>query len=262
MRRDLLEQLLLPSLSVVATLVVWHLVVTALEIEPFVLPAPADVIAAFKLGLIDGRLYPHIWFTLRATMIGLAIGCSVGILLGIALAEFRILNQFVFPVFVGLQSVPLVAIAPILIVWLGFGIASQIFMVAQVCFFPTFVSTAVGLSLGKPELLDLYRIFSASRWHVLVNVKLPSAAHHIFGGLQIAVVQSFIGCVVAEFIASREGLGYLVKSLSSQLDLSMMFAAVITLGVMGAIAGMLTGLAHRRVVFWEGQARAKTTTAP
>ena len=261
MRRDHIENLLLPALSVAITLVLWHAVVTGFEIEAFVLPAPADVIQALKVGYIDGRLYPHIWFTLRATMIGLAIGCTVGVLFGIALAEFRVLNQFVFPVFVGLQSVPLVAIAPILIVWLGFGIASKIFMVAQVCFFPTFVSTVVGLSLGKPELMDLYRTFSASRWHVLVNVKLPSAAHHIFGGLQIAVVQSFIGCVVAEFIASRQGLGYLVKSLSSQLDLSMMFAAVITLGVMGAIAGMLTGFAHRRIVFWEGPARSTTSAA-
>jgi NitT/TauT family transport system permease protein len=261
MRREHLENLLLPALSVAITLVLWHAVVTGFEIEAFVLPAPADVIQALKVGYIDGRLYPHIWFTLRATMIGLAIGCTVGVLFGIALAEFRVLNQFVFPVFVGLQSVPLVAIAPILIVWLGFGIASKIFMVAQVCFFPTFVSTVVGLNLGKPELMDLYRTFSASRWHVLVNVKLPSAAHHIFGGLQIAVVQSFIGCVVAEFIASRQGLGYLVKSLSSQLDLSMMFAAVITLGVMGAIAGMLTGFAHRRIVFWEGPARSTRSPA-
>ena len=92
---------------------------------------------------------------------------------------------------------------------------------------------------------------------MLWNVKLPGAANHIFGGLQIAVVQSFIGCVVAEFIASRQGLGYLVKSLSSQLDLSMMFAAVITLGVMGATAGMLTNLAHKRIVFWEGAARSR-----
>jgi NitT/TauT family transport system permease protein len=256
-----LQVLLLPILSVAAAFALWHLLVRGLAIEPSVLPAPADVLDAFKLGLIEGRLYPHIWFTLRATLIGLAIGCGAGILLGTLLAEFRTANQFIFPVLVGLQSVPLVAIAPILIVWLGIGIASKIYMVAQICFFPTFVSTAIGLTLTKPELLDLYRTFSANRWHVLFHVKLPSAANHIFGGLQIAVVQSFIGCVVAEFIASKEGLGYTIKLLSGQLDLSMMFAAIITLSIMGAGAGLLTDLMHRRVVFWEGAARSRKTAA-
>jgi NitT/TauT family transport system permease protein len=259
---DRLSHVALPLLSVGVTMLLWQLIVSVNQIEAFVLPAPADVLTAFEIGLIEGRLYPHIWFTLRATMIGLALGCGVAILLGIVLAEFRTLNQFFFPVLIGLQSIPLVAIAPIIIVWFGIGIASKIFMVAQLCFFPTFVSTVIGLTLAKPELLDLYRTFSASRWHVLLNVKLPSAANHIFGGLQIAVVQSFIGCVVAEFIASKEGLGFLIKALSSQLDLSMMFAAIITLSVMGAAAGLLTNSLHRRIVFWEGPARAKTATAP
>ena len=96
---------------------------------------------------------------------------------------------------------------------------------------------------------------------MLFHVKLPSAANHIFGGLQIAVVQSFIGCVVAEFIASKQGLGYLIKLLSGQLDLSMMFAAIITLSVMGAAAGMLANLLHRRVVFWEGAARSQKSAS-
>lgn len=251
----------LPLLSIGVTVLIWHLVVRIFDVEAFVLPAPADVLDAFEVGLIEGRLYPHIWFTLRATMIGLALGCGAAILLGVVLAEFRTLNQFVFPVVIGLQSMPLVAVAPIIIVWFGIGIGSKIFMVAQLCFFPSFVSTVIGLTLSKPELLDLYRTFSASRWHVLFHVKLPSAANHIFGGLQIAVVQSFIGCVVAEFIASKEGLGFLIKALSSQLDLSMMFAAIITLSVMGAAAGLLTNFLHRRIVFWEEPARAKTTTA-
>lgn len=232
-------------------LAVWSAAVRLLQIEPYVLPGPEETLRALWLGWGHGRLYAPALFTIQATMAGLFIGCFLGVALGILAGEIEPIGKMFYPLVVGIQAMPLIAIAPLLVVWLGIGIESKIFMVAQLCFFPTFVSTIAGMRAAGPELLDLYRTFDAGRWHTLRNVRLPAAASFIFGGLQISVVLSLIGCVVAEFVASTSGLGALVKSLSGDLDVAMMFAAILSLGIMGAIGGLTVRWLHRRLAFWE-----------
>lgn len=245
-----MRTILAPLAALLVLLGVWHYSVILFSIDPTILPAPADVGSALYTGLITGTLYIHILTTLKAAAMGFALGCCAGIGLGILLGEFRIGARFIFPVVVALQAMPVVAIAPLLIVWLGIGIESKVFLAAIVCFFPTFVNTFSGMHAAKPELLDLYKAAGASRWLALLDVKLPSAAHFIFTGLQIAVVLSLTGCVVGEFIAATSGLGYVIKSLSGQLDVSMMFAAIFTLSVLGTACGLLVRGLHRVVVFW------------
>lgn len=246
-----LRGMLAPLSTMSLLLALWHQAVTGLSIDPHILPHPVDVIRSLKIGLVDGALYPHIWYTMKATGVGIIAGSAFGILLGALIGEYAVARAFLYPIVIGLQSIPLVAAAPLLIVWLGMGIESKIFMVAQFCFFPTFANTVAGILSTRHELVDLYRTYSASRWRILVSVKLPGAVHHIFSGLQTAVVLGLIGCVVAEFVASTAGLGHHIKALSSQLDLSMMFASILTLALLGSLAGMAVGLAYRHVAFWE-----------
>lgn len=248
--RRVFRQLVPPAGAVALLLATWHAVVVGFAVDPQVLPLPADVLRALKTGLIDGTLHPHIWYTVRATLIGILIGTTIGVVSGALVGESAVARAFLYPVVIALQSIPLVAVAPLLIVWLGMGIESKIFLVAQFCFFPVFANTVVGILSTKQELVDLFRTFSASRWRILAQVKLPCAVHHIFSGLQTAVVLSLIGCVVAEFVASSAGIGYYIKALSLQLDVAMMFAAILTLAMLGSLAGMGVAAVYRRLAFW------------
>lgn len=242
---------ILPAVTGIVLLAVWSVGVRLLHIEPYILPGPKDTLQALWLGWGHGRFYAPALFTIQATLAGLFIGCVLGVALGILAGEIKPIGRMLYPILVAIQAMPLIAIAPLLVVWLGIGIESKIFMVAQLCFFPTFVATIAGMRAANPELIDLYRTFDASRWHTLRNVKLPAATGFIFGGLQISVVLSLIGCVVAEFVASTNGLGAMVKSLSSDLDVATMFAAILSLGVMGAAGGLIVRWLHRRLAFWQ-----------
>jgi NitT/TauT family transport system permease protein len=158
---------------------------------------------------------------------------------------------------VAFQSMPKVALAPLLLVWFGFDLTSKVVMVALVCFFPMFINTVVGLKSTSPALIDLMNAFSASRLHILVRIKVPSAAGHLFAGLQIAVVMGLIGAVVAEFVSSTRGLGYLISASAGTMDTSVMFAGLVSLAALGVGASALVQMVHRRVVFWERGAGAR-----
>ena len=148
-------------------------------------------------------------------------------------------------------------LAPLIIVWFGFDLASKVVMVSLVCFFPMFINTAVGLKQTNPALLDLMRAFSASRLHVLLHIKIPSAAGHIFAGLQIAIVLGLIGAVVAEFVSSTKGLGHLINAAAVNLETNTMFAALFSLAVLGILGSQAIRRLHARVVFWDRGAIAQ-----
>jgi NitT/TauT family transport system permease protein len=221
----------LPIVTFVVVIAAWEISLDLFEIPAYLLPRPKAVLAAMQHVYVSGAIWVHLWATLQAMLGGFVLGCGFAMLAGGMVAEFRTVERLVYPYVIALQSMPKVALAPLLIVWLGFGLASKVVLVALICFFPMFVNVVVGLRSANPDLVDLYRACSASRWHLFVNVKLPSAAGAIFAGLQVAVVLALLGAVVGEFVASQRGLGNLVR------------------------------YAHRRVVFWEGSARRGTTTA-
>lgn len=252
-----LKNLLYPLVTACVLLASWHFAVKWFAISPFMLPPPQTVGSALWVGLTEGAYLPHLSATLQATVIGYFAGCSIAIVLGAALAEWKALDRFLNPFIVALQSMPKVALAPLIIVWFGYGIESKIVMVALICFFPVFISTFNGIRAANHDLIDLYRGFSASRLTILLNVKLPSAAGSVFSGLQIAVVMALIGAVVGEFVAAKAGLGYLIQASSSMLDTATMFAAVVILSAIGVTGSELLRFLHYHVVFWE---RAKHTT--
>ncbi len=255
---DRLKAVLYPGLSFVLLIALWEGSIRWFGIPNYLLPSPGAVLEALHRGYVEGQFWEHFLFTLRSTAIGYAAGCGLAVLVGALVAESPGVARIVHPYIIALQSMPKVALAPLIIVWFGFGIESKIVMVALVCFFPLFVNTVVGLRATDPALIDLMRAFSASRTHVFLRIKLPAAAGHIFAGLQISIVLSLIGAVVAEFVSSTKGLGYLITAASVNLEVNVMFAALLSLAALGVAGSQLIRFLHARIVFWE----RRSLTAP
>jgi NitT/TauT family transport system permease protein len=232
-------------------LVVWWFVTRPGGLEKVVLPSPADVADALRAGLVKGSLYPHIAATAEAALAGLVIGVALGVLFGGLVTLLPLLDLFLLPVVTGMQSIPKVALAPLIVAYLGFGSTSKIFTAALLTFFPAFLGTVAGLRSAEGAHLDLMRAASASPLHTLWHVRIPAAAPYLFAGLQVAVVFSLIGVVVSEFIAATVGLGYVIKARSLELDISMMFAAILVLCAMGVCGGLVVRELQRRLIFWQ-----------
>ncbi|MDO9217452.1 MAG: ABC transporter permease [Lacisediminimonas sp.] len=247
-----LRSVLTMCASLFVLLLAWDVSVVHLQVPTYLLPRPKDVGLALWSGYIkDGHYWVHMFTTLSEMVIGYLIGCSMAFIAGAAVAEWRLLERILMPYVVALQSMPKVALAPLLIVWFGFGITSKIVLVALICFFPVFINCFYGFQSANPDLLKLYRSLNASRLHVFLHLKLPSAAGPLFAGLQISVVLALIGAVVGEFVSSKQGLGYLIQSSTLNFDVATMFAAVITLSLLGISVSSLIRWLHRKLVFWD-----------
>jgi NitT/TauT family transport system permease protein len=257
---DRVSSVLYPLITFVVLVTVWQLSIDVLRVPDYILPRPMMVLEALKVGYIDGEFWPHFLFTLRSTVTGYLIGCGCAIVVGAVLAESRTFEKFVYPYVIALQSMPKVALAPLIIVWFGYGIASKIVMVALICFFPLFVNTVVGIRQTNPALVNMMKAFAAPNWFIFYRVKLFASAGHIFAGLQISIVLSLIGAVVAEFVASSEGLGWLIQSSLANFNTAQMFAALISLVLIGIVGTHLVQLLHHRIVFWDRHA-ARTAAA-
>lgn len=250
-----------PLITAAVLLALWFFAVHVMHVPDYLIPAPGAVLAALETGYVDGQYWPHFAFTLTNTLLGYGIGCGLALVLGAMVAESRTFERFLFPYIVALQATPKVAIAPLILVWFGYGMASKVVLIALMTFFPVFINTIAGMRQTNPALLDLMRVCSASRLYVFWHVKLPSAAGHIFAGLQISVVLALIGAVVSEFVSSSRGLGYLIQASTVNMDVATMFACIFSLIIIGVTSTRLIGLVHRRLMFWEGRSTSALTTA-
>lgn len=246
-----LVNIALPLLTFVVLVGAWQAYVRAFAVPDFILPEPGEVATAFVRTFAEGRIWPHLFFTVQCLAAGYAIGCTIAVVLGAVVAESRIAERCFYPYVIALQSMPKVALAPLLFVWFGFGAESKIVMVALICFFPVFVNTMVGMKQADPALIDVMRASAASRWQIFRHVKLPAAASPIFAGLQIAVVLGLIGALVAEFIATKVGLGRMITAAAADLNVGLILAIVVVLAALGLAGTALVRWIHRRVVFWE-----------
>jgi NitT/TauT family transport system permease protein len=260
MRDHLLRDILLPVATTALFIALWHYSVVWFEVPSYLVPTPAAVLLALKQGLIVGVLWPHIAATVTALALGYAVGSLSGLVLATLVSEYVLLERAVYPLIVAFQSVPKVALAPVIIVWFGFELESKVIMVALICFFPCFVNAVVGLKSCDPNLIDLYRAFGASRMQILFSVKWPSALSTVFAGLEISIVLALLGAVVSELVASRQGLGHVIEASTVDFNVAMMFACVIVLAAIGVIATQIITLIGRRVAFWERRASASIVT--
>ncbi len=247
-----LQSVLYPLITLALVIAAWAFATRPGGLPSYLLPPPGAVFSTLYGGLVDGSYWPHIRFTLLSTLTGYAIGSLAAVVVGILIAESETFEKFVFPLIVAVQSMPKVALAPLILVWFGFGLMSKVVLVALLCFFPLLVNTIVGIRRTDPELVEMCRSFNRSRAFIFLHVKLPSAASSIFAGLQIGIVLALIGAVVGEFIASEQGLGYLIGSATVNMSVSTMFAGVLILAAIGMAGSSLMRFIAKRIVFWEG----------
>jgi NitT/TauT family transport system permease protein/putative hydroxymethylpyrimidine transport system permease protein len=226
----------------------WDLIADALSIEPFLVPAPSDVAES----LVDDRelLAENAWVTLQEVVLGFALAAVAGFGAALALHLSDTLRRAFYPLLVASQTVPVIAIAPILVVWLGFGIGPKLAIIALVCFFPITVNTLDGLRAVDPDLPRMMRTLDANRGQILRRVEIPSALPFLFSGAKIAAAISVIGAVFGEWSGANEGLGHLILVAQGQVQTARVFAAVVVLSALALTLFGLLALLERRLAWW------------
>jgi NitT/TauT family transport system permease protein len=228
-----------------------EVLVLIFDIDPFVLPAPSTV---FEELAERPQLYlEQTWTTFFETIVGFALATMFGLVGAVLITYSRLLQTILFPLIILLQIVPKVAIAPLLLIWVGFGLESKIIIALLVAFFPILVDTVTGLRAADKELLDLVRVLKGSKWQEFTEVRLPYSVPFMFSGLKVGITLAVIGAIIGEFVGANRGLGYLVVVANTELRLDMSFAAILLLSVMGfALYGSVV-LAQRLIAPWSSE---------
>ncbi len=229
----------------------WNGLVRWQAYPAFILPSPAVVARKARILMSDGTLLRHAQVTLAEVALGLAIGLTLAFILGYILGKSRLMDRLLSPYIVASQTVPVVAIAPLLIIWFGSGMTSKVLICALITFFPTLVSTSVGIRTVDGDLHDLMRSLGAGRWQIFTKLELPASLPVIFGGLKLSVILSVVGAVVGEFVGANAGLGFLINLARGVLDTPMMFVAVISLVVIAQLLYGVVSLAEGYLLRWQ-----------
>jgi NitT/TauT family transport system permease protein len=236
------------SLTFIALVALWELLVRRFDIPGWLLPAPSTI--ALAAAEWRDELVRHSLVTLYETLVGFALATAISVPLAVAVVYSPILRHTIYPILLAFQSVPKVAIAPLLTLWIGFGLLPKITVVFLVCFFPIIVATATGLSAVPEPLMELIRSLSASTAQTFVKIRFPTAMPHIFVGLKIAITFAVIGAVIGEFVGSEDGLGYLILVSTSQSRTPLAFAALVLLTAMSVVLYYGIALIERFAVPW------------
>jgi NitT/TauT family transport system permease protein len=236
-------------------LLVWKLSVIAFKVPPYILPAPEQVFTALWSGIAVAPTSPlgwylPLWSTMSNALLGFAIGAGLGLVFGSLMAEFRPVETVVMPYAFALQSLPKVAIAPLIVIWCGFGDGSKVAMAALLAFFPMMVNSFAGIRAAEIERLELMKALSASRLETYYLVKLPSAAPYIFAGLDMGIVYALLGTIVAEFLGAQEGMGVAITKAQAVTDVAGVFAALVVLGITGVLLHLIVRWIEWSIVHW------------
>ena len=241
--------ILLPTGLGVLSLILWELGVRIFEIPVFILPPPTQILGA--LHQWGDVLMRHSLITLTTTLSGFIAAVVLGVILGSIIGNFRIVYLSLYPLLVGFNTIPKVAIVPLLAIWFGVGTIPAIITAFLLAFFPIAVNVALGLETVEPEMRDVLRSLGASKWETFQKVGLPHSLPYLFASLKIAISSAFIGSVISETVASNGGLGYLIVSASSSFDVPLAFLGLLALAVMGIVLYTFSASLERYVLAWK-----------
>jgi NitT/TauT family transport system permease protein len=244
-------RILLAIVTIVLFLLAWEGLVRWQDYPTFILPRPGDVWAKFLVMMADGSLWRHAAATVTEILGGLALGLSVALALGYLLAKSPTLDRLLSPYIVALQSFPVIALAPLLVIWIADGGARTMLVAALTLFFPALVNTIVGLRSVEPELLALMRSLQASTWQIFTKLEIPSALPVLFGGLKVGVTLAVIGAVIGEFVGANRGLGFLINLSRGLLDTPLLFVALFTLVLIALGLYGLVSLLEYHFLAWK-----------
>jgi NitT/TauT family transport system permease protein len=234
----------------VGVLFFWWLTVRLLGLSTLVLPTPYEVFDALIEGTVSGVLLMHMWVTLTEVILGFLLGSFIGVALGTIAAQSPLIRTILNPYIVASQAMPKLALAPIMVIWLGFGITPKVVITALICFFPLLENTIIGLTSANPYQLELFRVLTASRRQTFWKLQIPNALPVIFAGLRVAITLAVVGAVVGEYVGANRGLGALIIATQGSFDTPLMFAVFVYLTVMGIVLYKLMELMESTFFSW------------
>jgi NitT/TauT family transport system permease protein len=243
-----LQRILPATLTFGGFIAVWQLAVTVLGVREYLLPSPLSVLHAMGPGEIPWT--KHIWITAVEILGAFSIAAMAGVLLGAAIAWSHAVSRALTPFLVFVNTLPKVAIAPLFLIWLGYGILPNMLIGALIGFFPVVINTAVGLTQIEQDMLDLGRVFSAPRWKVFAKIRVPNAYPYILGALKVTATSAVVGAVVGEFVASQAGLGYVIITTQSSMNTPVAFAALAWISILGLVLFGAVGAMSRVLAPW------------
>ena len=227
-------------------ILVWHLI--AAGTTPLILPGPKDVFMRLFSYFVSGRVWPHLFMTTQEILAGFVLGSILGLGFGTLISESVIARKVIMPYIIVTQALPKFALAPMLVIWFGFGMAPKVIIAALIAFFPLVENTYMGLTTTPGSQLELFRALRASRITTLLKLRVPHAIPAIFSGLRVALMLSLVGAVVAEYVGANQGLGALIIVSQGTLDTELMFVAFVVLTVLGLSLDWLYGLVYKAVL--------------
>lgn len=237
-----------PWLLLVVVLVAWEAICRGFSISEFIFPAPSAIVA--KIIEFGPVIAGHAWRTYWVTMVGFGISIVVGVLLGFLVGSSRMAYAAMYPLMTGFNALPKAAFVPILVVWFGIGVGPAVLTAFLISFFPITVNIATGLATLEPELEDVLRVLGARRWDVLMKVGLPRAMPYFFASLKVAITLAFVGTTVSEMTASNEGIGYLLMSAGSSMQMGLAFAGLVVVGAMAMVMYEVFAVIEKRTTGW------------
>ena len=237
-----------PWLLLVAVLLLWQVICSAFEVSDFIFPSPWRIWNQFWefKEVIAG----HAWRTFWVTMAGFGLAIVVGVLLGFVIGSSRIAYAAIYPLMTAFNALPKAAFVPILVVWFGIGAGPAILTAFLISFFPIMVNIATGLATLEPELEDVLRVLGARRWDVLMKIGLPRSMPYFFGSLKVAITLAFVGTTVSEMTAANEGIGYLLISAGSAMQMGLAFAGLMVVGAMAMLMYELFSVIEKHTTGW------------
>lgn len=243
-----LQNIAAPGALLLLLLAIWQVLVTILHVKAFILPAPITIVEDIvqNWSAYQGNLL----FTLQNVVLGFILAFVVAMVLGVIVAHSTIANRTLYPILVASQTVPVIAVAPLFIIWFGYGVLPKVITTALVCFFPLTVSTITGYLSVDADQKTLFKAYRASAWNTFSKLSFPSAMPHIMSGLKVSVTLSVIGAVIGEWVGSDQGLGFLITQASSQLQTVRVFGAIVLLAIMGICLFIIASLIEKWITPW------------
>jgi NitT/TauT family transport system permease protein len=245
-----------PWLLLLATIAVWEVGCRVFDVSEFIFPSPSRI--AVQLWEFRATIAGHAWRTFWVTMAGFAIAIVVGTLLGFLIGSSRTAYAAFYPLMTGFNALPKAAFVPILVVWFGIGVGPAVLTAFLISFFPITVNIATGLATLEPELEDVLRVLGAKRWDVLVKVGLPRSLPYFYASLKVAITLAFVGTTVSEMAASNEGIGYLLMSAGSSMQMGLAFAGLVVVGAMAMAMYELFAAVEKHTTAWAHRGAART----
>ncbi len=249
-RRLRLPGMFYSVLVFIGLLLAWQVGVMVSDVSTILVPTPLAVAESLVAGFQDGSLVTHAIVTLKEVVFGFGLAVGAALSSAVLITQFRPVERILFPLLVLTQTVPKVAMAPLLIVWFGLGLTSKVLTVALIAFFPLLINAILGLRSAANEQVEMLRSFGATRLQILRFLRIPSALPHIFAGLEVAVILAVTGAIVAEFVGSSAGLGYLIQASNFTLDVARTFAVIVVLSAIGFVLHAIVVRLGKLFVFW------------